>query len=247
MAGALPNCLTREAAYWRESRRPLLGLAFTFPLLLIYEIGVLASSGAAARNGADLWLRESLGAVGLGGYFLLPVLTVFVLLAWHHTTGDRWSVSGSVLLGMLLESCVFGLILLLIVHLQGALLSVRIVGPRADMLPLASAADLSRVIGYLGAGIYEEVLFRLLLLPLLFAAIGLLGVPIAGRRIGAVLLASLIFSAAHYVGPYADLFSWFSFLFRFLAGGFFSVLFVVRGFGIAVGAHALYDIFVAML
>ena len=32
----------------------------------------------------------------------------------------------------------------------------------------------------------------------------------------------------------------------FLAGGFFAVLFVYRGFGIAAGTHALYDIFVGL-
>jgi hypothetical protein len=61
-----------------------------------------------------------------------------------------------------------------------------------------------------------------------------------------VLLTSAIFSAAHYVGPHGDLLDAFSFLFRFTAGAFFAVLFVFRGFGIAAGTHALYDIFVSL-
>ena len=66
------------------------------------------------------------------------------------------------------------------------------------------------------------------------------------RIVGAVLLTSTIFSAAHYLGPYGEAFDAFSFAFRFLAGAFFAVLFVYRGFGIAAGTHALYDIFVSV-
>jgi hypothetical protein len=38
----------------------------------------------------------------------------------------------------------------------------------------------------------------------------------------------------------------FSFLFRFLAGICFSLVFIYRGFGIAAGSHALYDILMGM-
>ncbi|MFV2068872.1 MAG: type II CAAX prenyl endopeptidase Rce1 family protein [Pirellulales bacterium] len=247
MPGPLPFFSTQKADYWRQSRRPLVGLAFTLPLLLVYEAGMLFYGGATPRNGADVWLRNTLDAFGLTGYFLLPLLTVCVLLAWHHTTRDRWSIPKAVLVGMFLESAMLGLILLFVVHVQGALLSIRIVGHQPGAMQVAPPADLSRMISYLGAGIYEEVLFRLLLLPLLFALIGSLGASVVWSRFGAVLLAGLAFSLAHYVGPYGDSFAWFSFTFRFLAGAFFSGLFVVRGFGIAAGSHALYDIFVSVL
>jgi len=247
MPGRLPLSTTWKTDYWRQSRRPLVGLAFTLPPLLLYEAGMLMYGRTAARNGADLWLRSMLDALGLTGYFLLPLLTIFVLLAWHHTTRERWSVPKAVLIGMLFESALFGLILLFVAHLQGALASIRIAGHAPSAARIAPPADLGHMIGFLGAGIYEEVLFRLLLLPIFFATIGLLGASAIPRRWGAVLLASLVFSVAHYVGPYGDSFAWFSFGFRFLAGGFFSVLFVVRGFGIAAGAHALYDIFASVL
>jgi membrane protease YdiL (CAAX protease family) len=56
----------------------------------------------------------------------------------------------------------------------------------------------------------------------------------------------VLFSAAHYVGPCGDPFRWLTFLFRFLAGVFFAVLFRYRGFGIAAGTHALYDVLVGL-
>jgi membrane protease YdiL (CAAX protease family) len=58
---------------------------------------------------------------------------------------------------------------------------------------------------------------------------------------------SLLFAAAHYVGPLGDAFDLYSFTFRTLAGMFFAILFVVRGFGIAAGTHALYDVLVGLL
>ena len=65
----------------------------------------------------------------------------------------------------------------------------------------------------------------------------------------AIVATSLLFSAAHYqvftASGYA--FDWYSFSFRFAAGLFFAVLFVTRGFGIAVGAHAMYDILVEFI
>jgi membrane protease YdiL (CAAX protease family) len=62
----------------------------------------------------------------------------------------------------------------------------------------------------------------------------------------AVTTTSLLFAAAHYVGPYGDPFNGFTFLFRSLAGVFFSILFVYRGFGITAGTHAAYDILVGL-
>jgi membrane protease YdiL (CAAX protease family) len=74
----------------------------------------------------------------------------------------------------------------------------------------------------------------------------------------AIIGTSLLFAAAHYrldfaVGTFAfqtgigEVFEWHSFVFRTLAGAFFSLVFFYRGFGIAAGAHAMYDILVCVL
>jgi membrane protease YdiL (CAAX protease family) len=117
--------------------------------------------------------------------------------------------------------------------------------------PLAAAAArdgfLARLIGFCGAGLYEEVLFRLLLLPLLIWVFRRLGCGNVAAAILGLLASSLLFSAAHYVGPLGDTFQLYSFTFRALAGMFFAILFVVRGFGIAAGTHAVYDVLVGLL
>ena len=96
----------------------------------------------------------------------------------------------------------------------------------------------------LGAGLYEELLFRVLLV----GAIAALGVRAFGWRprtadVVAVGLGAFIFSAFHYIGPFGDRLEAGSFTFRLIAGIFFSALFVSRGFGITAWTHALYDVF----
>jgi membrane protease YdiL (CAAX protease family) len=102
-------------------------------------------------------------------------------------------------------------------------------------------------VAFCGAGLYEEVLFRLLLLPALVWCFERLGFSAIPAACWGLVTSSLLFSAAHYVGPLGDTFAIYSFTFRFLAGMFFASLFLVRGFGIAAGTHAVYDILVGLL
>lgn len=225
--------------YWSLSRTPLTSLVFTLPLVLAYEGGVLLLGRGTPRNGADVWLRQSLDALGFGAYFLLPVLTAVGLLAWHHVEHDRWRFSPAVLGGMAVESVAWAAALIGVARLQ------------ERFWPLAAAAAgegvLARLVAFCGAGLYEEVLFRLLLLPALAWIFGRIGFSPAAAAFWGVVVSSLLFSMAHYVGPLGDTFAVYSFTFRFLAGVFFAVLFIARGFGIAAGTHAIYDILVGLL
>lgn len=259
------------ASYWSVSRGPLASLAFIVPLLAVYEAGVLGLGPQAVRNGADLWLRGLLDTFGFGQYFLLPSLTVVLLLTWHHLSGQPWRLPLRVAPGMALESLVLALGLVLLAQLQGAAcqaigiptreipaknavpraVTQRAIEPESLVAASVSAAGQApsvwtRLVAFLGAGIYEEVLFRLMLLPCCVAALARLGVPRTRSLLAAVMLTSLVFALAHYVGPHGDRWQSFSFLFRAVAGSFFAVLFVYRGFGIAAGAHAGYDILVGL-
>jgi len=240
--------------YWCQSRRPLASLAFVLPLLALYEGGVILLGAQAVRNGADVWLRQILDLLGFGQYFLLPALTVAVLLAWHHVTRDRWRLSAGVLYVMFAECAVLALVLLGVGKLQGMLVRT-LVAPQPAVAEICLAvpwllagrgALLGRLLGFVGAGVYEEMLFRLLLLPPVAVCAERLGAQRNVRIASAVLLTSALFAAAHYLGPHGETFDAFSFWFRFAAGAFFAVLFVYRGFGIVAGTHALYDIFVSL-
>ncbi len=235
--------------YATESTRPLVCLAFVAPLLVIYELGIVLLGPHALRNGADTWLRNLLECVGFGQYFLLPLLTCGILLAWHHTRHDRWSLQGGVLPTMFLESMLFALLLFAVAHLQRAVFGPV---PAANVCSSGgslSASMVSRLIGYCGAGIYEELLFRLMILPAIAGALKLAGLHWRASWLWGIVATSLLFSAAHYqlFTPGGYHFDWYSFSFRFAAGSFFAILFVLRGFGIAAGAHALYDILVEVI
>jgi hypothetical protein len=231
-------------SYWQLSSSPLASLVFTLPLVLAYEGGVLLLGRGSPRNGADVWLRHLLDALGFGQYFLLPLLTVVGLLAWQHLSQDRWRFSAAVLPGMAAESLLWAVVLVGLGHLQQTLWPLAVAGLQ---LGDEGRGAFARLIGYCGAGLYEEVLFRLLLLPVSVWSFARLGCTTAAAGFWALVLSSFLFSAAHYVGPLGDAFSLYSFTFRAIAGVFFAVLFLTRGFGIAAGTHFVYDLLVGLL
>jgi hypothetical protein len=240
-ATPLPDA--NAVGYFALSRTPLTSLVFALPLVLAYEGGVLLLGRGMPRNGADVWLRQLLDALGFGSYFLLPALTVLGLLAWHHVEHDRWHFSPGVLLGMAAESGLWAIVLVGLARMQERLWPL--VVPAA--VPDAWNGFFSRFVGYCGAGLYEEVLFRLLLLPAVTWMFRRLGTGPGEALVTAVLVTSGLFSLAHYVGPLGDVFDVYSFTFRLMAGVFFACLFLLRGFGIVAGAHALYDMLVGLL
>lgn len=240
---------TVRTEYWEASKRPLASLMFVAPLLIFYELGVLLLGPEAIRNGAEVWLRTLLAHLGFGQYFLLPGATVVVLLAWHYTTRSGWYVRGSTLWGMLVESAALAVCLRLLLSVQSVVFEAVTIALNPPPMSLAAQAEgiFTRAVAYVGAGIYEELVFRLILLAAISQAVQFCGL---SRKpalwVGAV-ASSLIFAAAHYVGAYGEPLVLFTFLFRFMAGLFFALLFIFRGFGIAAGAHAGYDLLVGLV
>ncbi len=230
-----------DEGYWVESRQPLAASVFIMPLLVAYEVGVLVLGPEVARNGADAWLRQILDHLGFTYYFLLPVLTVGCLLGWHHVTRRPWRVRKRLVWFMAAECVALSLCLRLVLLLQAVLFQI---GTTVGEVTIRDS--LGTAVGFLGAGIYEELLFRLILLSSTIATLRWLRLGPYRSLVVAVVLVSFLFAAAHYVGPYGDELDWFTFLFRFLAGIFFSALFLRRGFGIAAGSHAGYNMLVGL-
>ena len=252
-----PACrIPPESVYWSHSRRPLTSLVFIAPLLVIYEAGVLVLGPQAVRNGADVWLRGLLEALDFGQYFLLPVLAVAILLGWHYTTRQPWRVSRPVLSGMLLESLILALCLRGILYIEAMLLrglgAVLVPGDPLCQVAVDRPAAAARLIGFVGAGVYEELLFRLILLSGLVWGLQQAGMRPRRAAAAGVVISGLAFAWAHYVGPYGEpiqpdrFLFWYGLVFRVLAGVFFGVLFLARGFGVTVGTHAAYDLLVRL-
>lgn len=245
-AAARPTSSRAPASYWRAARMPRYSLLFALPLLALYEALALLfrEEMRGVRNGADVMLKGLAGAV-VGRDGPLAVLGLAVLagawLVWRDLrTGG--GLRGRVFLGMAAESVALALAFGLVVGTVTAQL-LRPLGVMA-IAPLDSLGPISLFVISLGAGIYEELVFRVLLVGLL--AWG--GRVVLGWRAGtagvvAAVVGALVFSAVHYIGAYGDPFQLASFIYRFVGGLAFSAMYLTRGFGVTAWTHALYDVF----
>lgn len=234
-------------AYLEGTRSASAALLFVLPLLVLYE-GALAALGGdpALRTGADAWV-----AGAIAGRWPVPeaspsLALAVVLLGWTLVE-RRGPVPPRWLAGMAVESLALG----------AGLLGVFVLCDRGldrfeRHLLLAGGAvvtglDPERAVGLIGAGIFEEALFRLLMLPAAFGILRGLRVPAAMATTLAVTGTALGFSMAHHVGGAPGEYDWFVFVFRWLAGVWFAWAFILRGFGVAVGTHVAYDLLVGAL
>jgi hypothetical protein len=241
--------------YLSATRHPWPCLLFVLPLLVAYEAGVLLLGGPhpeTIRNGADHWLRCGLHNIGLALDWLPPTVLALVFVTWALCKmKDRPGDLVGVLSGMVLESVTFALglwglsrVLAPLLAQAGFELSTPGRGP-AEVVGTAEPA-LRQMITYLGAGIYEEALFRLGLFSAVVGVLRLIDLP---RGLAVALAAAgsaVLFSAAHHVGPYGQDYSNYLFVFRLAAGLYFALLYQFRGFGVAVGTHACYNVMVSI-
>lgn len=234
--------------YLRLTRSHSYSLLFAVPLLVLYEVGaaLLARGGdSSLRNGADVLLRSLLTAVGIRGTLAFSgvLLAGALVLVAAERRRARVPLRAAPFAGMALESVVYALALGGVVGTATQWLLHGIPVRLAAEGGVAALSLPEGIVLSLGAGIYEELLFRVLLVGGLFGVFRGSGLRRGRAGTFAALLAAVLFSAFHYVGPYGDAWAIPSFLFRLLAGLAFSVLFLVRGFGIAAWTHALYDVF----
>ena len=239
----------RGQSYLVASRSPRYSILFALPLLLLYEgmaVILPASETHGVRNGAEVILRSLFElAVGTWGtaVFGAVMLGIGVLLVVRDIKANCAPDRGSVYVMMLLES----FILAAVFAVTASLLTQRVLGVlHLAVIAGATPAGIDRPTAFmvsLGAGLFEELLFRVVLVSaLLRLASVVFG---AGPRMSAafaVVLSAILFSAFHYIGPYGDNLQLPSFLFRAISGLLFSLIYVLRGFGIVAWTHALYDI-----
>jgi len=123
-----------------------------------------------------------------------------------------------------------------------------------DSSEVKSESLLASIVTGIGAGIYEELVFRLILICILMLLFqDVLRLSHKNSIILSVLVSAALFSAHHHIvfvnGQLAlsAAFSGTEFGFRTIAGVYFAVLFAVRGFGITAGTHAFYDIIATII
>jgi hypothetical protein len=245
----MPDGLKSQAAsYWASSKSHRFSLLFALPLLLLYELLEAASpirtSGGVVRNGADVLLTSLFTwLIGPRGplVFMALVIGLALVLIWRDRSGGP--LRASTFAAMFGESLVLALVFGVVVGMA----TVQVLGPlRALAANGLGGSSLERLTLSLGAGLYEELLFRVVLVAALANGLRLLGFARVMSGGIAVVAGALLFSAFHYIGPFGDPYRLDSFVFRTIAGLAFSALYLLRGFGITAWTHALYDVFVLL-
>lgn len=254
-------------AYFQASRDPLNSVLLVLPLFVAYQIGILGTGGL--RNGVDFMTDVILAAVAvvlglfvgevsegtvLLGYivFNLAVLAALGIAVWvlrhkGHFQPRLWPA-------LLLESAVYAVFFGSAIRLMMAVFGFD--GPLAIVdqaaLPLAKGAQsfspFQGLVTSVGAGLYEEIVFRVGLLGGTYAILTRWAkVTNVLAAAAAIVTSSLIFSAVHHLGSMGDAFTISVFVFRFFAGVLLSLIYSVRGFAVAVYTHAIYDVIVLVL
>lgn len=243
------------ARYLTATRGPGYSVLFALPLALLYEGGVLLTTHGDVRIGADVWIRRFLSMLGLGDTLILTALFIVVAVAVVAIEKKRGTTFTLPYFGgMFAESIVYAIVSGVLVATLVESLIPMLWPPRLQMAGGLSLSD--QIVLSLGAGFYEELVFRLLLVT---GITGLITLTVRafnlseerftkGMRYGlAAIAGALVFSSVHYTGAYGDEFQLGSFTFRFLMGLVLNAIFLWRGFGIAAMTHAMYDIVVTLM
>jgi hypothetical protein len=195
-------------------------LVLIFPGLLAYEIGVLFCGRV---NGADVVTRALYALLGSRElYLLLHAVLALGFLIWIRRAKKWHTLRLETALPVVLEAACYALALTALVRLA------------------LGAGD--SVISALGAGVHEELVFRL---GLMSGFVGLFGRNRAAVALG-LLVSAFAFAAAHHLGPHGEPWTAHALAFRTLAGGVFGAIYWYRSLAHAVYAHVLYDMLVTL-
>jgi hypothetical protein len=226
-----------DDSYLRETLKPLYCLVFVLPILLFFHWGTRNySMGLLAEHD----LRKVLSYFGGTAACLPPLAVISVLLAQHLLRRDRWDLRLRVIGGMCVESVLWIVPLMAVSHVITRMF--------LTATQPASAGCLDSILIGVGGGIYEEFVFHLLAIGLfMLIFVDAFALPKTQVAISAVVVCAVLFGLFHTnVPPFygSEAFSGEAFAFRILAGLYLGAIFILRGFGIAVGTHIMWNIYV---
>ena len=237
-----------STSYFKVTKTATYGFLSALPLILLYEILIIFTNrgnAAPIRISSEVWLRQWTNYVEgptlliLGGILVLIGIVIVLL-----ERNKKIKIKPTYFIGIVLESSLYAVVVaILISQVISVIFPIGAFAVTAFTPQLEDQALLMKIALSIGAGIYEELLFRVILVGGLFAILRLIFRETVGYVIAAV-IGAFLFSAIHYMGSLGDVFTLSSFFFRFFFGLALNVLFLVRGFGVAAWTHALYDIMV---
>ncbi|MBC8310984.1 MAG: CPBP family intramembrane metalloprotease [Candidatus Marinimicrobia bacterium] len=225
-------------SYFDASRNLLYSLVVIFPMLFLYEfLGFINNfeTNYQIRNGADAMIRQAFSVFGPNSQ-LIYGLALFLLFCsvgfGHRQILLKGEINIRFLVLMVCESFIW---------CGGLLITMKGINTLFLANPMTSNL-LEQFYLSVGAGIWEELIFRLGLISVFTYIIR--SVFRYGRSFSLILsllFSGSIFSLFHYVGIYGDIFTWQTFILRTVAGVFLGAVFLFRGLGISVYTHIFYD------
>ena len=247
--GGAPAPPRQPTGYAEVTRTATYGFLAALPLFVLYEVGILlanAGTPGAIRVGADVWLKSILAWFGGTGWAALGAVVLLIGLGvWWRERDRRPPLVPRYFLWIVGESLLYAVVLAYLVSGTVGLIFGAWATPALALAQLSEMGLGLQLALSIGAGLYEELVFRVLLVGGLFWLL----TRGAGRsRTSAYWIAALVgaavFSGVHHIGTFGDPFTLPTFTFRFLFGLALNAVFLLRGFAVAAWAHALYDVLV---
>ena len=229
--------------YFENTNNLLYSFLVSLPLFFLYEILILISqpSGdAIVRISVDVWIKSLFSSLGVSAIsFSLLIIAIVWLFILYKEKERLKTLKFAYFPMLLLEATIYAIV---VAFISQSLVSFMLNMAASD--PIATLTTTQKLALSLGAGLYEELFFRVILVTVFI----LIFTKVFGKKWAAVtasvVLSALLFSAVHYIGSMGDAFTLGSFLYRFLFGLILNGIYVWRGFGVAAWTHAIYDIMV---
>ena len=250
-SGVSQRPLLGRGSYFAVSMRPLHVLAFLMPVVVLYELGTMGVFGPVRDSlEAHQMLVRFFDLFGVVGLHLPALALITMLLIQHVLSRDPLKFSPVVWVKMVAESAFLTVPLIVIVMLLKPVVGVEM--GNAGMVIQSSGVDssqMSQIMLALGAGLYEEMLFRLVLITMIhFLVSDVLGFSETKGFLIGLLVSSIAFAWHHdQIFMLDGSINFRMAFFYFIAGLYFGILFLMRGLGIAVGVHLFYDLLVLVV
>ncbi|GAB5520549.1 MAG: CPBP family glutamic-type intramembrane protease [Rhodothermales bacterium] len=243
---------TTPTGYFALTRTATYGFLAALPLFVLYEVLILLVNNGSLnqiRVGADVWIKRVLASMGAGGMLALGLVVIAIGIAIYMVERKKqiplkpkyfgWMIGESLIYGVVLAFIISSVVGWLFFMAPTVTSPLFFVPQGLDGVGLPTKLALS-----IGAGLYEELVFRVILVGGMFWGLKQLMNNTNAAYVIAAVVGALIFSWVHYTGSLGDPFTLSSFSFRFLFGLALNALYLVRGFGVAAWTHALYDVLV---
>ena len=226
--------------YVARTREVPVNLLFLMPWLVVHQLCLLGAR-CPVDNAAGAWVKTLVGRLDRHAFVIASLVVVGLLYLVLLNRAREAPRDRGIYGGMLLEGVVYGALLGFVARvLADTSLLQRVVPLTVPALLRDGVEGLGLA---LGAGIFEELVFRGALVTLLLLFLRhALGTDRVTASVVAVLGAAWVFSAYHHWGVGGEPYVASVFAFRFWAGAALGAIFVTRGIGIAAFAHGFYDV-----